>query len=268
MKRFEVKTLMAFLITMTVMGCASQKQALNGPATYNPGGSPLPTPPICVGTACPSPTPYSCPTAPTPYPNGANVTLTAVSVSVLRDYVGTPLNNPGTITLNVNLSPYTITTEYGTYKSYGGDMHIRFLDNQGNGTCIDHNGSFTAGSGAKVFDNGGESYDTKFNSWDPVITSNTRAMGKFRAFFEDALIPNPPGALILTVDSVTDINNLSGSVYYYNFHSTAYHPPTFCWFVYTGPYDCRDFTVPPTGTGKFRKLGTFTNLDRSKAMPD
>jgi len=262
----------ALAIALGLAGCAREKKELAGPAFGNGNGAPPPSSGIVPGTT------GSCTDTPPAFNSGSSVTLTIDNSNRLRDYVGTPLNNPGPVTLMVNFNPYTITNSLGTYKSFGGEMHIAFMDCQGGNPSIYHNGSFTAGDGVKVFDYYGDyhsncpngspcSYDTKWNTWDPIIDTNTKAKatGKFRAFLEDAGTAKP-GSLLLTVDSVSDNGQLSGSVYYYNFNSTATHPPTYCWFVYDGPYDCRDFGVPPTTTGKYIRLGTFTGLDRASAL--
>lgn len=282
MKRFKFTLLIALLTTIGVVGCAREKKELAGPGNgFGPGGSGWPTPPNCTTSGCPSPTPnpLGCAPAPTPYQDGSTVTLNLDSGARLRDYVGTPLNNPGSVELHVNLKPYTVRINNVDYKTFGGDMNIRFADDQGTNACpVYHNGSFTAGYGQKVFDNGNQSYDTKYNQWNAPITSNLtgpRATGKLRVFLEDLTngsapqnYPNSPpiGGVIFIVDYADDNGKMSGSVWYYNFKAVSTAPPTFCWFVYDGPYDCRDFGINPTAAGKYQRLGTFSNLERQKAL--
>lgn len=268
MKSYKAILLTASLAILGLVGCARSKTELG-----NPGGplGPNSTPP-CFGSQCASPAPSvpsGCPT-PTPFTTGSSVQLNIDDPNRFRDYVGTPLNNPGPVTLMVNFQPHVISTNKdGTFTSFGGELHIRYLDYQGNACPVNHDGTFTAGDGIKVSDNGGQSYDTKWNRWAPQIQQDPRvyaSAGKFRAFLEDAGSAKP-GSLILVIDSVDDNGKANGSVWYYNFRmAPAYHPPTYCWFVYDGPYDCRDFSVNPTSTGKYRRLGTFQGLDRTQAF--
>ena len=70
-------------------------------------------------------------------------------------------------------------------------------------------------------------------------------------------------------------DKVSGSVWFKNFTLTyAPHPPTHCWFVSLGPYDCRAWraehgvnttaaVLPDSG---YVKLGSFSELSLEEAF--
>src|SRR5687767_11965238 len=123
MKTIKAYAALAILLFVIVAsGCAREKKEMAG-GTVNPYATPLPNYPPggCFNGVCPSATPVGgCAPTPTPFVDGASATLTVDSQAVLRSYVGSPINDPQTITLNVNLRPIQITNEIGTYRSFGG----------------------------------------------------------------------------------------------------------------------------------------------------
>lgn len=197
----------------------------------------------------------------TSYTNVA--TFVPVSLSEFNSYVGThPLNAPTNFKVTVSLQS---TGSNGD--RYGGTVQISYID-----TGYQYTGTFTAGTGQNVSldglkDNG--TYEADFNRWFSSGGSN-----KFSGFFQDSY-----GSIVLVIDSVVNQGDaqggsvVSGSIYYKNFAQSyaTQSPYRKCWFIYTGPYACRDSgvinksSVYPTDGG-YRKLGTFSGLNVSQAF--
>ena len=90
------------------------------------------------------------------------------------------------------------------------------------------------------------------------------------------------GALVVVIDGVSDLGDgqgaqdlVSGTVWMKNFAATrAPHPPTYCWFVSFGPFDCRPWPVgegmntfaSKDPQGGYVKLGTFSGLSLRAAF--
>lgn len=168
----------------------------------------------------------------------------------MGEYTGRPMNSPKDIRLNVNL------TKAGN--GYGGVVTISYVDNG-----YQEEGYFTSGSSEK---------EVQFNIWQHK--DNKYA---YHGFFEDFL-----GGLIVVIDEWIDLGDgkgpedlLGGKVYFKNFGLTyAPHPPTRCWFVSLGPYDCRawktDRSVDTTRSiypdSDYVELGSFAGMVLSEAF--
>ena len=183
---------------------------------------------------------------------GGTATFTPVSLGVFSQYTGRPMNNPTNMVINLNLIQYPP----GNY--YGGDVTIAYDDNG-----YHHEGYFTGGN---------SQLEARYN----VITSFNGTVA-FHGFFEDFM-----GAIVVVVNPTTlptlgdgSTGTASGSVYFKNFGLTyAPHPPTYCWFVSLGPYDCRAW-ISGNGVNTFQslypdngyvQLGTFSGLSIGDAF--
>lgn len=265
---------LAALAMASAIGCGKEERnSVTDNDPNKPGVFSSPTPFPCTGYGCvlPSPSPgaSSRPVpAPSIYPTGATARLTLASSAVFRQYVITPVNNWGPVHINVELSPMMD----GSKPVYLGQMRIRYIDDQGYGRYIEKNGEFYNGSWV----------DHKND--DHILTTEAGTnIPTYRIFGED-----PAGVIIVTMQASTgsDIaaaTTLRGKVFFRNFLTTApnplYSPYTdgytlwprnpyaFCWTIETGPYNCRNFSVQPTGgSPTFTLLGTFTGLNKQKAL--
>lgn len=155
------------------------------------------------------------------------------------------LNEITNVKINLNLANYG--------GSYGGQVTIRYaLDGQL------FEGYFTSGN---------DPSSTQYN-----VMLNGGAGNAWHGFFEDFM-----GAIVVVVDSFSSVNTASGSVWFKNFAiqpGFGPHPPTYCWFVSFGPYDCRAW---PLGWGVnttagvypdngYTRLGTFSGVPTTSAF--
>jgi hypothetical protein len=115
--------------------------------------------------------------------------------------------------------------------------------------------------------------ESEFNQW--FMFNGKRV---FHAFFQDSY-----GAVMLVIDNGIDLGDgggltiVSGSIWYKNFQVVqAVQSSEKCWFIRSPwPYECRAFVgagdvinttsavYPDNG---YRKLGTFTGLDKPRAF--
>ncbi|MCB0421739.1 MAG: hypothetical protein KDD61_12135 [Bdellovibrionales bacterium] len=180
---------------------------------------------------------------------GAAADLDIVSLSVMSDYTARPMNNPQDIKVNINLEKRG--------NGFGGVVTITYTEN-GNR----YEGYFTSGS---------EAHDNRYN-----IFFTKQGKTVWHGFFEDYF-----GGMIVVIDDVIDLGDgddqilAAGSVWFKNFGLTyAPHPPTHCWNVSLGPYDCRSWksgegvntTAAINPTDGYVKLGTFENLNIGQAF--
>jgi hypothetical protein len=237
----KTKVLTLLVLSLMAVSCAN-KESSNANNTSNT--------PVVVIPNGPYVPPYQAPGYGSNF--GATTDLTIASTSVMSDYTQRPMYAPTNVKINLNLVKYGST--------YGGNTTISYTDY---GTP--YTGSFTSGNSAPA---------TQFNVW---FTSGGKKV--WHGFFEDYY-----GGLIVVIDDgIVDLGDgnpptldkVSGSVWFKNFGYTyAPHPPTYCWFVSLGPYDCRSWksgkTVNSTAavnpTDGYVKLGTFTNLDVKAAF--
>lgn len=192
---------------------------------------------------------------------GNTVAFQPDSLEIFNTYVGThPLNNPSNVKLNVNL----VDVGGG---HFGGQVKLAYDD-----AGQHYEGYFVAGTGKN------ESYTSMGTNRDVGLYHaqyNTWFGGgkNFTGFFQDAY-----GAVVLVIDNVVSQGDaqgasyVSGSLWFKNFTKTMAPQGSerYCWFIYSGPYDCRSTTVinksnayPSDG---YRRLGTFTGLSKSKAF--
>lgn len=175
-------------------------------------------------------------------------------VAVYREYTQRHLNNLSELSnvrINVNL------IRYGT--AYGGTVTIRY-----NLNALTYEGYFTSG------------LDTNSNRYNVWFTSAGNKV--WHGFFEDFM-----GSIVVVLDGTTSLadglaatDKVSGSVWFKNFASTEQsHPSTYCWFVTSGPYDCRAWknalgVVESTSSvfpdNGYVRLGTFSDLEVTKAF--
>lgn len=234
----SLKFLMMFFTLVTVIGCGKEKKAATSPQVVPP----------------PPGTPYIPPgTGPGLAPGGVyggSAPLTVTSSGVMGKYTGRPMNNPQNIRINLNMVK--------TGNTFGGTATVTYTDNG-----YPYEGYFTAGSSSDV---------TKYN-----IVFTTGGQNVWHAVFEDFM-----GGLVVVIDQIVDLgdgqgpqDSVGGSVWFKNFGLTyAPHPPTYCWFVSIGPYDCRPWpkdkgmdsaSTKDPGAG-YEKLGTFSGLSVKAAF--
>ncbi|MGZ3744178.1 MAG: hypothetical protein ACXWRA_10045 [Pseudobdellovibrionaceae bacterium] len=192
---------------------------------------------------------------------GSSATLSPDSLDIFNTYVGThPLNNPTNVKLNVN-----VVDVGGGH--FGGQVKIAYDD-----AGQHYEGYFVAGTGTnQSYPSYGTNqdvglYHAQYNYW----FNNGK---NFSGYFQDAY-----GAIVLVIDSVMNQADAQGSAYvggsiwFKNFAKTLAPQGTerYCWFIYSGPYDCRSVTVMdksnPLPSDGYRRLGTFTGLSKSKAF--
>lgn len=178
----------------------------------------------------------------------------AAQNQLFSQYTMRASNNPQNMQINVNLSK-----TYGG-NGYGGSISLRYQDNG-----ITYQGTFSA---SQVTPD-----STKYNIW-----FNYGGKTVFHGFFEDNF-----GAVIIVFDGVYNLgdgspafNTSGGSLYFKNFGQTyAPHPPSHCWLVSTGPYDCRawkwgdgvatTYAIYPESY-YYTRLGTFQNMNLYQAF--
>lgn len=242
------------VIVATAVGCG-QSSGLTIPTGYLPGS---------VGTTCTVnaqgvcvPISGALPT----FTTGDTETLTLTNSYSLNEYEGESVYSPGTIQVNLSLNPIPDTSGVNDYL---GTMNIFFQD--GNGTV--HNGTFTNGQSPT------QKYNSYYNDYNQLQSNGT-----YRLFFEDAV-----GAIIVDIPNgagTDTTTTATAQIYFMNFNSSApnplfqgsydgngnYFPPgyVYCWMIDLGPYNCRNFGVPPQNVygsgdqqvGPFTELGTF-----------
>lgn len=190
---------------------------------------------------------------------GASATFSFVDPYTAMEYAGRPLNNPTDVKLNVRLEKRG--------QGYGGYIAVGYTDN---GTYRE--GAFVNGD-LMHFPATSLEKAASLNVWSSFPEGNG-----FHGIFQDYM-----GGMILVVDEFFSEGDGqppstgSGSLYFKNFGlSNAPQSPTHCFFVSLGPYDCRSW---PTKyemntfqslypTNGYKKLGTFQNLDLTKAFGD
>ncbi len=251
MKNLNTK-LMILLAGFSIMGVGCGKNQLQANSSVVSDGTILP------GGTIPG-APDSTDTSSGSYTNTA--TFVPVSLSEFNSYVVShPLNNPTNFKITVNLQKTSSSR-------YGGTIQLSYVDNG-----YQYNGTFTSGTGTNISisglkDNGTE--ESQFNYW---YASSGQAV--FSGMFQDS-----QGSIVVVVDSMLNqgdaqgSSSVSGSVYYKNFAQSyaTQSPYRKCWFIYTGPYNCRDSAIINKSSlvpsdGGYRKLGTFSGLSKSQAF--
>ena len=237
------KSILSLLLitTLVVVGCAEEKKSKKKE-----------TPPVVEVPDGPYVPPGSGP-GQGPGDNfqfGGSVEFVPKSLDRMMDYASTVLYDPQDIILNVNL------VKAGS--GYGGVVTLSYTD-QGE----KHLGYFGSGTSKK---------EVKYNIWFQKDGKKV-----WHGFFEDFI-----GAIVVVIDEVVDLGDgggiddkVNGSVWFKNFEFTyAPHPPTRCWFVSLGPYDCRAWksgqgvntTEAVNPDRGYKKLGTFIGLSVKDAF--
>jgi hypothetical protein len=301
-------TIITLVITggAALFGC-TPSTTQTGTAAPTPAPTPTPFTLNCIGLGCAtsSGTPYptqapvgpggnvSNPAIPTPTPlaTGASGQLTITNQNTFNTYVGAPLNNPSLIQINIQLAPTSDSPQV-----FLGGLHIRYHDAQPSGQLILHDGHFTNGTVSShgnnvsilTSNNGIPTYRIFLEDPAGAIVlllsnsgggagSDTGGQLSGQVYFHNfnSSAPNP---LFNTYYAVTPYCNygsdpsctIYGGYYYAIFPSSPY---AFCWAgegngPVQGPYDCRNFSVPPTSSGNapFTLLGTVTNLNLNSAL--
>lgn len=209
------------------------------------------------------------PTAPSGTTDGSSTISTTNTVDFVptsfeefNSYVAThPLNAPTNFKLTVDL-----TNNGGRYY---GSVKLTYEDNgQIWGSAGLDSGSGTNAELPYSSSNGLQEY--AYNVW-----FNSGGKYVFSGVFQDNI-----GAVVLVVDDVVSQADaqggsyVSGSVWYRNFAQVQapQGPYRKCWYITTGPYDCRDdafiYKNSIYPTTNYRKLGTFGGLLKTKAFHD
>ncbi|OFZ12050.1 MAG: hypothetical protein A2Z20_07410 [Bdellovibrionales bacterium RBG_16_40_8] len=271
-------TIYILLITLALVsaGCGSKKGGSGGGKAGNNGGIP----------------PYTDPTdGTTPSTGGVLVDMFLTNKVALDQYLGWTTNDPKNFKVNVNIQKFATYSKTGGGYDYGfgGYVSIKFSDGTSNFT--DTFSSMWQG-GTNVVKSNTENH--KYN----LLSSDYPELGGtvgYHGFFEDTRVQRmvPPlygqpifgGAVILVIDSTNDLGDGSGptsgngSVWFKNYigqYPMGPLPSTNCWFISSGPYDCRSWKsgngvntkksiYPDNG---YVKLGTFVGLDMKKAFND
>ncbi|MBL7542820.1 MAG: hypothetical protein JNL11_03345 [Bdellovibrionaceae bacterium] len=193
---------------------------------------------------------------------GATVAFVPVDWTIFNSYVGThPINSPKNVQINVDLK------DNGSLRYYG-SIKISYEDNGQTFT-----GTFESGDGKNQDISGLKDNNVMESVYNYWYTKDSKTV--FSGLFQDQY-----GAVVLVIDKSINQGDgqgsafVSGSIYFRNFAQSmaTQSPYRKCWFIYTGPYDCRTDTImkktdlyPTTGEG-YRKLGTFSGLNRAKAF--
>ena len=227
------------------------------------------------------------------FANGATAALTIDSLAALNTYVAThPVNNPTDVRISVKLKQVETNM-------YAGDIYISYYDNGQYYT-----GHFNASEGQNPTGNtatSGTLYPgakhAHYNNW-----FNWGGKPVFHGFFQDQY-----GAIMLIIDESVDLGDgsgavdVGGSIWFKNFANAQaqYNPQGIpCWYILTGPYDCRTLLVsgrngdgdissgsalyptqsqfyttkkrnpyiPEEPARGWRRLGTFSGLNKAKAF--
>lgn len=215
------------------------------------------------------------------FSGGSTATFTPVSLAVMNEYVALhPLNNPTNFKININLAQ-------SSAGRYGGTITLSYIDNG-----IQYDGVFNAGMGTNpslngMYDNGKS--EAEYNYW-----FNFENQIVFTGFFQDAF---GSITLSLTPESSTtgggndgepiSTGNYKGTVSFKNFcvkdsngrclelQSTTFaqqSPYRSCWFIYTGPFDCRSNVIQtkcglaPGVEAGYKVLGTFSGINIKTAF--
>lgn len=195
----------------------------------------------------------------TTYSSGATTAFNIVSSDEFNLFVASHPVDPQNVVINIDLK------EVPTRGTYAGTVKIHYTSN---------GQSFEASlnSGTKSWD--GQDYfmyNYFFNYQNKQV---------FSGFFDDTY-----GAIVLIFNNTVDLGDgagpsqFSGEVWYKNYVKSfatydagaGWSVVLPCWFRTIGPYDCRSSAVInktdlyPSADG-YRKLGSFSNLNRVKAI--
>lgn len=249
--------LTAALLALMTAGCAKEMKADGALTSPAPAATPVVNPTFPVN----APPGQGAGTAGDNWAYGGSTELVPDSPEIFNTYVGSrPLNNPTNVKLNVNVM------DMGE-GHFGGALKIAYDD-----VGLHHEGYFMAAAGKNQdFPSAGTARDvglyyTEYNKW---FNDNKY----FSGYFQDTA-----GAVVLVIDNVVNQGDgqgaslVSGSIWFKNFIQTNFPQgdQRYCWFIYAGPYMCRSTTMmdksSPYPSDGYRRLGTFTQLTKSKAF--
>ena len=254
------------VLASLIGGCASEKQTASSPSGNENTEADSDAPEVDVpdeGYVPPGSGPGEEPGEEWEYGGAAKLEFT--SLEALGEYTGRPMNKVKDARINVNL------IRYGS--GYGGEVTIAYEEEDGwTGTWLTNRWSFT--SAPRGMSSKDKKKGNKYNVW---FVKKDKFV--YHGFFEDF----EAGAIVLVIDDFVDLgdgagpdpSNASGRVYFKNFELTyAPHPPTFCWFVSLGPYDCRAWksgegvktTKAINPDSGYQELGSFSGLNLEDAF--
>ncbi len=223
------------LVTTTIIAC-SNAQFSTTAASAPPGVTITPTP-------TPGPTTTTTPT-PTPTPMASCSSNSTVPLHV--SYAG--LSNASA---SINLHNTGDGHYYGNvslnYTSGGNQYSASYSAPSGNNITI-----------PSLYDNGTQT--STFNSF----YNNGQ---KFSGFFQNSV-----GAVVVSITSVDSGGCASGNIYFQNFVQTGaiQSPYRYCWFIYNGPFNCRDNSIiNKTSTvpgSPYTAIGSFSGLPINQAF--
>lgn len=288
MKSQNLKVGKGIAVTMVTLalffgvGCAKKSDGFDSSTAETPA-TPTDSTPVAPTTPRDSDGPRG-----SDFAAGATAALDNVTIARLTEYVAThPVNDPKDLRISVKLQEVE-------YNQYAGDVYISYYDNGQYYT-----GHFTAD------DERNPSSGTKYPNYHHAFYNNWFTYGGkpvFHGFYSDSY-----GAVMLVIDNVIDQGDgagsaeLSGSIWFKNYpnNQALPNPQSIpCWYITSGPYDCRTFLqagndgdgnlnpisalIPtqsqwytPTSSHPYqpaepargwRKLGTFTGLNKTKAF--
>lgn len=242
---------------LLISGCAKTSQS---PSSTNAQPVPSPVQAPYVTSAIPgAPGSQTGVFNSSSYTTGATSPLSIVSSDEFNLFVASHPVVPENVLLNIDIK------EVPTRGTYAGTVKIHYTSNG-----QDYEASLSSGTDSW---NGSDYF--MYNSF-----FNYQGKKVFTGFFEDTY-----GAIVLVFDTTIDLGDgagpsqLGGSIWYKNFTKSfssydagsGWSVVLPCWFRSIGPYNCQSSTVMnksglnPTADG-YRKLGTFSNLSRMKAL--
>ncbi len=250
------------LSVMLSFGCAKKQTNVESPAATTPTTDTTSTTDTPTSASDPGGSRDS--SAGATFTSGDTVTFTPVSQDEVQSYVGRlhPLNAPKDYKINVDLK------DIGNGR-FAGVIQFAYTDN---GQY--YIGKFNSGTGTNQVSYKNRTTglsEAEYNQW-----FSWQSKDAFHGFFQDKY-----GAVIFVIDNVlgsgdgSSGNILAGSLWYRNFPILrAAQSSEKCWFLVDYAYECRTFLVddviqttsalyPSNG---YKKLGTFTGLNRSKAF--
>ena len=271
--RRAISILLITALAIVATGCGGKKSGSKG---GSPGGNGVPGYTDPVGGTSPD-------------TGGISVDMILTSKAALDQYVGWTTNDPKNFKVNINIQKFaTFAKSGGGYDfGFGGYVSIKFSDGTSNFT--DTFSSMWQGGANVVKSN---EANNKYNLLSADYPELSGSVG-YHGFFEDTRaarlvmpLPGAPifgGAVILVIDSTNDLGDGSGptsangSVWFKNYvgqYPMAPLPSTNCWFISSGPYDCRAWKSGTSVNTKksiypdsgYMKLGSFIGLDIKKAF--
>ena len=182
--------------------------------------------------------------------------MTLDSLQALSSYAIThPVNNPTDLKISVKVSQ----TASGS-NMYSGQVFVSYYDNGQYYT-----GKFYANNTNNIASLYKGVNQASYNKW---FTQSSTGKQVFHGFFQDQY-----GAVMLIIDDSLDqgdgsgATEVSGSLWFKNFANSQAFPNSNnvpCWFITTGPYDCRTFLT--SGNNGDGNVDTFSALYPSDSV--